>query len=1022
MSSLKCLVASLLVALCSSNAALAQCDNCTSGSGDIRVVRIPSGGTPEEMFCTSASADFAIYLDNYNWSASSDWVIHIFDCATSVQLPSHSIGLISFVGTPETTPTLRVLVAAAGQAPELNVRTHLDEGAIDFSGISVANVDLRAKITASVAISGNLAQVATAPAGLEANAFGRVQVEGVDAGGQRLGGVIDAPVVAEGAGLSSGAAIGEVIAWSRVAAKIEAKEGNIGRVRVVGTPTGMPTPVGIQGDILAENGRIGSIFTTAPIDSGSETLLKITAGDGIGEIRTISGDPENSGQEPVSLADADINAAITGHKLMLDEPETFPYNAMNSDGVLHLLEVSGDLRGEVHAANLSSASDSGSPSGIFVHGICYALISIDYGVDFSNIIAETFAAPIHVGRTVQGAIVATGGATMPSDPPGFEDGTIPSIVIGDIEDEDMPQNALWYGSGGIRNYRDYYSRGRGLIGIYAVRQASTLGDGFDWFSAAPIDPDHSVAALDGCVRAKVKIGYANVSAITHMDYHDELGTNCTKYSPVVEAPSITTLVVQDLVSGTIWSGNPDADLAPELQYATILDISIGCVRRLGAIRAKDWSSFVVQKHMFGDIHVPEIGPGREIWIGGVLGDESRTVYSEGVLAGATCHCSVNPMSFCSECSANSYYSFYMPSPVGYRSPVNPGRLLGCVAADTTDTRGQIWVHENGGLQGQIILNGEGYSYQPTDYPQWTGVVQIGEIETDPPSIVSCPAIEIGPGSSDPWLSPYYDGLPIELGGGSVGAAPFALHGSSCIPANPAANEEPVPVIMDSVWYGRIPDPQSAVIDEIILEFYGPVVCIPGARPLSIEMYLDSTGDYSSAEDLFIITPGAHGARTIGINSALSPTDNGPSKAKYRIRPTASLLCDGVNGLVGVEYFTYYVAIASDCNDNEINDCTEINAADPSNDNDCRGGTLDDGDPIATPNNGRIDTCNDEPPLQCPECAADYDQNGGIDGSDLAAFFVDFEAGLPCADVDENGGIDGSDLAAFFALFEAGGCV
>lgn len=58
---------------------------------------------------------------------------------------------------------------------------------------------------------------------------------------------------------------------------------------------------------------------------------------------------------------------------------------------------------------------------------------------------------------------------------------------------------------------------------------------------------------------------------------------------------------------------------------------------------------------------------------------------------------------------------------------------------------------------------------------------------------------------------------------------------------------------------------------------------------------------------------------------------------------------------------------------------------------------------------------------CPTCAADFDNNGGVDGGDLAAFFADFEAGAECADVDQNGGVDGGDLAVFFTLFEAGGC-
>ena len=58
---------------------------------------------------------------------------------------------------------------------------------------------------------------------------------------------------------------------------------------------------------------------------------------------------------------------------------------------------------------------------------------------------------------------------------------------------------------------------------------------------------------------------------------------------------------------------------------------------------------------------------------------------------------------------------------------------------------------------------------------------------------------------------------------------------------------------------------------------------------------------------------------------------------------------------------------------------------------------------------------------CPACAADYDNHGGVDGGDLGAFFADFEAGETCADVDQNGGVDGGDLGFFFTVFEAGGC-
>jgi serralysin len=58
---------------------------------------------------------------------------------------------------------------------------------------------------------------------------------------------------------------------------------------------------------------------------------------------------------------------------------------------------------------------------------------------------------------------------------------------------------------------------------------------------------------------------------------------------------------------------------------------------------------------------------------------------------------------------------------------------------------------------------------------------------------------------------------------------------------------------------------------------------------------------------------------------------------------------------------------------------------------------------------------------CSPCAADFNQDGGIDGADVDAFFADWAQGLPCADVNEDGGIDGSDVDFFFNVWENGGC-
>lgn len=50
---------------------------------------------------------------------------------------------------------------------------------------------------------------------------------------------------------------------------------------------------------------------------------------------------------------------------------------------------------------------------------------------------------------------------------------------------------------------------------------------------------------------------------------------------------------------------------------------------------------------------------------------------------------------------------------------------------------------------------------------------------------------------------------------------------------------------------------------------------------------------------------------------------------------------------------------------------------------------------------------------------DFNSDGGIDGQDIEAFFMAWEAGHPSADVDLNGGIDGQDVATFFAAWERG---
>jgi len=55
------------------------------------------------------------------------------------------------------------------------------------------------------------------------------------------------------------------------------------------------------------------------------------------------------------------------------------------------------------------------------------------------------------------------------------------------------------------------------------------------------------------------------------------------------------------------------------------------------------------------------------------------------------------------------------------------------------------------------------------------------------------------------------------------------------------------------------------------------------------------------------------------------------------------------------------------------------------------------------------------------CPADFNQDGGVDGADVEAFFVAWESGDSVSDVNQDGGVDGGDVEYFFVRWEAGGC-
>jgi hypothetical protein len=53
------------------------------------------------------------------------------------------------------------------------------------------------------------------------------------------------------------------------------------------------------------------------------------------------------------------------------------------------------------------------------------------------------------------------------------------------------------------------------------------------------------------------------------------------------------------------------------------------------------------------------------------------------------------------------------------------------------------------------------------------------------------------------------------------------------------------------------------------------------------------------------------------------------------------------------------------------------------------------------------------------CVGDFNDDGGVDGQDVEAFFIAWQEGDPRGDVNQDGGVDGADVEAFFVAWEAG---
>lgn len=57
--------------------------------------------------------------------------------------------------------------------------------------------------------------------------------------------------------------------------------------------------------------------------------------------------------------------------------------------------------------------------------------------------------------------------------------------------------------------------------------------------------------------------------------------------------------------------------------------------------------------------------------------------------------------------------------------------------------------------------------------------------------------------------------------------------------------------------------------------------------------------------------------------------------------------------------------------------------------------------------------------QVVPCVGDFNQDGGVDGQDVEAFFIQWEQGEVAADVNRDGGVDGQDVERFFVRWSNG---
>jgi hypothetical protein len=312
-------------------------------------------------------------------------------------------------------------------------------------------------------------------------------------------------------------------------------------------------------------------------------------------------------------------------------------------------------------------------------------------------------------------------------------------------------------------------------------------------------------------------------------------------------------------------------------------------------------------------------------------------------------------------------------------------------ASTGWSDGRIFIDDAAqapGLHGCIVLNandGDAYADSTTIGEYCNGEIRVGRGGSLPTAVFS--AI-----SSQPERMPLYDLTSETLGGGGIALTRTRLQDEDCSPPNPAVCADAPRLLLQTEF--------SAVAENIpvvgvTMRFYGPVrVDSANNDAFQLDQIIF---DANNMPFVYTIPAGKYTTTLMrgedpgfGREVHLRGIDGWWfSAGLYRFtrrEPTGNapyLFCDGVAGSPPVKEFTYCFYLLPDCNEDGVPDTEEC----------------------TTP---------------C-DCAADFNQDGGVDGADVEAFFIVWEAGQSGADTNCDGGVDGRDVETFFVAWEAGGC-